>query len=306
MKKKLCAAALSLALAVTLAGCGKEVSAPPVPSPLPEETATGPAVPSQSIAAKPSPKKQAIPKPTPTPVPTPTPTPSPSPTEKDTPLYAKVGEYVQDSEYGGTNSVFIKSISADHTAVTLRGEWDRSFGFDEDVAASLDGNAATFDTGVHKGKIEFKPDYLLFTFTESPLADHVGEASRFDYKTPEELNREYIDGLAYILQNSNDTWEWIRDPIESPMGDDSLYSPVHLSFSPNGTVKCELIGPPIGGNSLLNIQQCSYQVGCDWLVIDGAEYEMVLDEGAAWHLYLTALDSDPLGLSGAYELGECY
>lgn len=312
MKKKLCAAVLALALTVTLAGCGKEASAPHTPSPLPEETATGPAVPSQSIAAKPSPTQMATPtpKPTPSPTPTPTPTPSPIPTPTPTPTpsptsapcYAKVGEYVQDSEYGGTNNVSIKSVSADHTSVTLEGNWHRNFGFD--AVAALDGNVATFDTGEHKGKIEFKPDYLLLTFSESTKAEHVGEPSRFDYMTEEELKQAHIDSLACALLNNDD---WIHSPEYDPFE----HTPLILRFSQDGTVTCQtykFIGNPEGviwdEDWEVEEYQLPYEVGYNRLTVDGKAYEMFIDMGATWHLYLTALGDDPLGLDGHYQLGD--
>lgn len=298
--------ALALALALTLAGCGKEENTPP-PGPSPEAAAEPATTPSLAAVPTPSPTEEATP--TPEPSPSPTSTPLPSPTEKETPCYAKVGTYNQDSEYGGTNEIYIESISPDQSSLTFFGNWDRSFGIGDETPerAALNGNVATFDTGVHKGKIEFKADCLLFTFLESPMADHVGEPSRFDYKTQEELIQEYIDWQSGMLLGNGMESEWFHSPARDP----GEYIPVTLLFSEDGTVTCttrRFIGNPEGviwdEDWEVTEYQLPYQTGYKRITVDGNEYEMFVDMGATWHLYLTALGDDPFGLDGEYQLGD--
>ena len=230
--------------------------------------------------------------------------PPPSPTAQ--PFYAKVGDYIQDSDYGGTNEIYIQSISADHSTVTLNGDWHRYIGF-QDVVATLDGNVATFDTGVQQGKIEFQENSLILTFLTEPLNDQYGfdtfTPMQFDYFTQEELEQQYADGNAWILLNNNDGWGWIHSSVDPSNDLFAKYCPVYLRFFPDGTVKCWLITPD-GVTDIIDIQQCSYRVGYNRLWVNDAEYEMVVGEGAAWHLYLTAVGDDPLGLNGSYELGD--
>lgn len=294
--------ALALALALTLAGCGKEENTPP-PGPSPEAATEPATTPSPAAVPTPSPTEEATP--TPEPSPSPTSTPLPNPTEKEKPFYAKVGTYNQDSEYGGTNDIYIESISPDQSSLTFFGNWDRSFGIGDETPerAALNGNVATFDTGVHKGKIEFKADCLLFTFLESPMADHVGEPSRFDYKTQEELIQEYIDWQSGMLLGNGMESEWIHDSIDPPYESWARYCPVYLRFFADGTVKCKFVIPG-GVQDTIEDDQYNYQVGYNRMVINGTEYEMFIDAGATLQLHLTATGDDPLGLDGYYQLGD--
>lgn len=315
MKKCVCVLTLIVLICMELCSCGaKSGEAGPAPTP-PESGGASPTTAPFAEGADAAPSYKAEPTQSvaeameQTAMPGPLPSPSSTVIAPEPEFYVRLGDYAQENELGWANTVTVESISEDHSSLTLSASWTRYTGFDH-VTANLNGNKATFDTGVQLAEIEFEKDALQLTFLTEPEEGQYGfdvGTSRFRYFTQEDWDRLTIEcDTDYILSN-DESLGWIHENVtyvgEDELLQGSVYPPSYLRFFPDGTLTYWCTVPGAESDTIYR-HQTTYQIALRRLFIGDVEYEMWLDSGALPILHLTAVDSDALGLQGTYMLGD--
>ncbi len=218
--------------------------------------------------------------------------------------YVKVGTYLFDEGYYEPHRLEIYRLNADGTFM-FSVNWYRLTGLDN-VKATLDGNRATFNYADGytdaAGYIDFSSNGIAELMIISSSNDYLLGTGRsvFQFTSEEELKRQKESRILKILLANTDQMGWIGNII---FHDDyhRFYDEYYLRFYQNNTVKIWHT-ESAGVDWNISSDVVPYSLDGDILNIGGFQYWAIIDHTATDCLYLTALETDPYGIDGTYEL----